>query len=633
MDINQLEEDIKYYSKQYYLGTPKILDEQFDALVSQLRLLNPSSELLKTGWGFEVQGNKVKHKYSHIGSLAKAKSYDEFNDIFKNNYVYISPKLDGLSAVCYYENGRLVKAITRGNGEYGKDITKKLKFIEGQEIKDKTFTGSVRGELIINRDNWNKIKEQSSEELIAPRNYVAGIINRDEIDNDIRYVDFVTYKILGNENFNHPYEQREDILLWLSQNFKHSVPIYYFMTLTSSYWEEYHKQIFERFKEMGYELDGLVLTLRNIPYDSINQTFVYSEQAFKFESETTATEIESIEWTLSKNQRLVPVAILKPVQLSGAIIQRATCNNAKEVRDWGLGKGAQVVITRSNEVIPRILIVIEESQEELPMNCPICNQPLEWKGVDLVCNNPNCPNIDESNLEQWCTIIGETDGLQWTIMKQYLDSYNIHSINDLYEKEQLVYNDLLNRKLSITEEKILLFFNKLYKDQVEVYKVLLALNIPSLGDKTCKLLAQNSDIVYCLYRYSIGKADNNFTEESLKEMLLPIVKEAKTNEILNNMNKFANMSYLYSAENVTRIIVPNINKENQYVAVTGSLNTMKRKDFEKYIQTYGYELTSTLSKCKYLITNDPNSSSSKNKEADKYNIPKITEQQFLEMLK
>ena len=421
--------------------------------------------------------------------------------------------------------------------------------------------------------------------------------------------------------------------MWLSQNFKHSVPIYYFMTLTPSYWEEYHKQIFEKFKELGYELDGLVLTLRNIPYDSINQTFVYSEQAFKFESETTTTEIENIEWTLSKNQRLVPVAILKPVQLSGAIIQRATCNNAKEVRDWGLGKGAQVVITRSNEVIPRILIVIEESQEELPMNCPICNQPLEWKGVDLVCNNPNCPNIDESNLEQWCTIIGETDGLQWTIMKQYLDFYNIHSINDLYEKEQLVYNDLLNRKLSITEEKILLFFNKLYKEQVEVYKVLLSLNIPSLGDKTCKLLAQNSDIVYCLYRYSIGKADNNFTEESLREMLLPIVKEAKTNEILNNINKFANMTYLYSAENVTRIIVPNINKEIQYVAVTGSLNTMKRKDFEKYIQTYGYELTSTLSKCKYLITNDPNSSSSKNKEADKYNIPKITEQQFLEMLK
>lgn len=277
--------------------------------------------------------------------------------------------------------------------------------------------------------------------------------------------------------------------------------------------------------------------------------------------------------------------------------------------------------------------VSKEESRFLPTNCPICNEPLEWKGVDLVCNNPKCPNVELSDLEQWCTIVGETDGLQWTIMKQYLDSYNIHSINDLYEKEQLVYKDLLNRKLSITEEKILLFFNKLYKEQIDVYKVLLALNIPSLGDKTCKLLAQNSDIVYCLYRYSIGKANNNFTEESLKEMLLPIVKEAKTNEILNNMNKFANMTYLYSAEHITRIIVPNINKEIQYVAVTGSLNTMKRKDFEKYIQTYRYELTSTLSKCKYLITNDPNSSSSKNKEADKYNIPKITEQQFLEMLK
>ena len=632
MDIKELEDKIRYYSEQYYLGTPKILDEQFDALVSQLRLLNPSSELLKTGWGFEVQGNKVKHKYSHIGSLAKAKSYDEFNDIFKNNYVYISPKLDGLSAVCYYENGRLVKAITRGNGEYGKDITKKLKFIEGQEIKDKTFTGSVRGELIINKDNWNKIKEQSSEELIAPRNYVAGIINRDEIDNDIRYVDFVTYKILGNENFNHPYEQREDILLWLSQNFKHSVPIYYFMTLTSSYWEEYHKQIFERFKEMGYELDGLVLTLRNIPYDSINQTFVYSEQAFKFESETTATEIESIEWTLSKNQRLVPVAILKPVQLSGAIIQRATCNNAKEVREWGLGKGAQVVITRSNEVIPRILIVIEESQEELPMNCPICNQPLEWKGVDLVCDNPKCPNVELSDLEQWCTIVGETDGLQWTTMKEYLDKYNIRKIEDIYINKSLVYNDLLSRKLSITEEKILQFFNKLYKDAITLDKVLLALNIPRLGDKTCKLLGQNSEAVFTIYKYSIGSVVDTFTDDSLRQILLPIVKDATTEEIIKNIDKFERISFLYDDKDNTRINVIPSSTEIKYIAVTGSLYSMKRKDFEKYIQQYGYQLTSTLSKCQYLITNDPTSNSSKNKEADKYNIPKVTEQEFMQML-
>ena len=600
--------------------------------MDELRSLKPNSEILKTGWGFEVKGNKVKHKYSHIGSLDKSKSYNEFSDIFKNKKVYISPKLDGLSAVCYYEQGKLVKALTRGNGEYGKDITNKLKIIEGTYINDSTFTGSVRGELIINNLNWNKIKANHYENLIAPRNYVAGIINRDEIDEDIKYIDFVTYKVLGNENFNHPYEQREDILLWLTNNFKHCVPIYYFEVNTEDIWNEWHTEIFNRFKDLGWELDGLVLTLDDVPYDSNNKTFVYSEQAFKFASETANTEIEEIEWNLSKNQRLVPVANVKPVQLSGAVIQRATCNNAKQVKDWGLGRGAQIVITRSNEVIPCILSVIEESEEELPTICPICNEPLEWKGVDLVCNNPKCPNVELSDLEQWCIIVGETDGLQWTTMKEYLDKYNIHKIEDIYSNKSLVYNDLLSRKLSITEEKILQFFNKLYKDAITLDKVLLALNIPRLGDKTCKLLGQNSEAVFAIYKYSIGSVVDTFTDDSLRQILLPIVKDATTEEIIKNIDKFERISFLYDDKDNTRINVIPSSTEIKYIAVTGSLYSMKRKDFEKYIQQYGYRLTSTLSKCQYLITNDPTSNSSKNKEADKYNIPKVTEQEFMQML-
>ena len=632
MDIKELEQKIKYYSEKYYLGEPEITDEQFDVLIDQLKQLNPNSSILRTGWGFEIQGNKVKHKYSHIGSLDKAKSYDDFNDIFKNKKVYISPKLDGLSAVCYYEKGILVKAITRGNGEYGKDITNKLKFIEGTSIKDNTFTGSIRGELILNRTNWEIIKNKNNEDLIAPRNYVAGIINRDDIDEDIKYVDFVTYKILGDESFFASSRSREDILLWLTNNFKHCVPIFYFDELSKYLWNDWHSKIFDRFKQLGWELDGLVLTLSDIPYDSNNKTFVYSEQAFKFASETVNTEIEEIEWNLSKNQRLVPVAKVKSVQLSGAIIQRATCNNAKEVKDWGLGKGAQIVITRSNEVIPCILSVIEESEEELPTVCPVCNKPLEWKGVDLVCSNPKCPNVELSDLEQWCTIIGETDGLQWTTMKEYLDRYNIHKVEDIYFNKSLVYNDLLSRKLSITEEKILQFFNKLYKDAITLDKVLLALNIPRLGDKTCKLLGQNSEAVFAIYKYSIGSTVDTFTEDSLRQILLPIVKEATTEEIIKNIDRFERISFLYDDKDNIRINVISSSTEIKYVAVTGSLNSMKRKDFEKYIQQYGYELTSTLSKCEYLITNDPTSNSSKNKEADKYNVPKITEQQFLEIL-
>src|SRR5699024_7887859 len=136
------------YSTKYYEGNPEISDEQFDMLVDKLRLLDPKSKVLQTGWGFEVNGDKVKHKYSHIGSLDKTKSYEDIPERFINRTIYISPKLDGLSAVAYYENGILVRGITRGNGEYGKDITNKLLNILDNQIFDKTFTGAVRGELI-----------------------------------------------------------------------------------------------------------------------------------------------------------------------------------------------------------------------------------------------------------------------------------------------------------------------------------------------------------------------------------------------------------------------------------------------------------------------------------------------------
>ena len=204
MDIEKLEQDIKYYAECYYQGHPVITDEQFDSLVDKLRQLNPASSVLKTGWGFEVNGDKVKHRYTHIGSLEKCKSYEEIPDRFKNTKIYISPKLDGLSAVCYYERGQLVKGITRGNGEYGKDITDKLRLIVGNNIKDLSFTGAVRGELIIRDDNWN-ILSQKYDNLISPRNFAAGIINRKEIDEDIKYIDLVVYKIVGQDSIIKPF--------------------------------------------------------------------------------------------------------------------------------------------------------------------------------------------------------------------------------------------------------------------------------------------------------------------------------------------------------------------------------------------------------------------------------------------
>ena len=647
MNKEELEAQILYYSTKYYEGNPEISDEQFDMLVDKLRLLDPKSKVLQTGWGFEVNGDKVKHKYSHIGSLDKTKSYEDIPERFINRTIYISPKLDGLSAVAYYENGILVRGITRGNGEYGKDITNKLLNILDNQIFDKTFTGAVRGELIINESNW-KTLQQKYNNLIAPRNFAAGIINRKDLDDDIQYVDMVVYKVVGQENKQTFFTKREDMLQWLKANFKHCIPIYYYPVLNKSSWETYHLSTFNDFKKLGYGLDGLVLTSPDIVYDNISNGYIFDEIAFKFPAESTTTVIKNIEWELSRTQRLVPVAVIEPVELSGAIVERATCNNAKWVQDMELGKGAEIEICRSNEVIPQILSVLQPYEVSLPTKCPMCGQDLVWEGVDLKCNNSNCANIKLSDLQQWCENVGKTDGLQWTLMKQYLDMYGINDIDTLYAKQDFVWQDLNTRKLSITEHKVKDFFEALYFKQVSMENALVGLNIPRLGEKTAKILSAHFDLVYQLLLLSIMPIYSGVTvklgennkptifgsdNDWVELRLLELVKEATTETILCNIHKFSVLRYLFNEDySNTRIVYTRPTTDITYVAVTGALYSMKRKDFEKYIAKYGYELSSSIKKCKYLITNTPDSGSSKNKDAQKYGIEIITEQEFLNML-
>ena len=611
-------------------GEPEISDEQFDMLVDRLRQLNPNSKILKTGWGFEVNGDKVKHKYSHIGSLDKTKTYEDIPERFKQKTVFISPKLDGLSAVAYYENGQLVKGITRGNGEYGKDITDKLFYILGSSIADTSFTGAVRGELIISDANWEKLLSKYVN-LIAPRNFAAGIINRKEIDEDIKYIDMVVYKVVGQENKS-TMTKREEMLQWLNLNFQHSIPIYYYPILNLSSWEAYHEETFEQFKKLGYGLDGLVLDNPEIVYNATTNGYIFDEVAFKFNAETTETTVKEIEWTLSRTQRLVPVAVVEPVELSGAIIERATCNNAQMVQDLGLGKDARIEIQRANEVIPYIVNVIDTSSEPLPEYCPMCHSKLEWVGVDLKCNNKECPNVKLSDLQQWCESIGETDGLQWTLMKQYLDLYGIDEIEDLYIKQTFILNDLNTKKLSITELKIKDFFERLYVNPVPVERALVGLNIPRLGEKTAKLFKDKKPLVdrMLLFFLNMNPQDDNY----IKTSLLDLVKDATTTSIYENQIKFTNLRFLYD-DSLTKSRLQYEEQrlgEKKYIAVTGALTKMKRKDFEEYISKYGYELTSNLKKCLYLVTNTPDSGSSKNKDAQKYGVEIITEENFLKKL-
>ena len=197
MNKIDLENKIRHYASLYYAGNPEISDDEFDDLVDQLREIDPNSYVLTTvGWGsgVETNGKKTDHKYQLIGSLNKIKNVD---DIPNYRFPVVSAKLDGLSAVLYYKNGKLEKAVTRGNGTQGIDITEKVvRILDGKTTIEPKLTCAIRGELVISVDDWNSMIEVDSS-LKNPRNTAAGIINRNDITDDIDYVSLVVYNVIG----------------------------------------------------------------------------------------------------------------------------------------------------------------------------------------------------------------------------------------------------------------------------------------------------------------------------------------------------------------------------------------------------------------------------------------------------
>lgn len=246
-NLFNLEDRIKLEAQKYYSdGSNSVTDEEFDEMVEELRRQNPDSELLKTGWGYDVNkdttpGEKVAHKYGEAGSLEKARTWKEIPNNMKNKSVYVSLKLDGLSVVAYYEHGRLVRALTRGDGIIGIDITNKLggRCIPNQINTD--FTGAVRGEIIMPYNNFEKFKNEHPEAK-NPRNSTVGLIGAKEVSEDLNYLRVYMYTMFASES-EYP-ESMAEVVQWVEENFDYTAPYVVAQIEEDSYYstlEEIHE--------------------------------------------------------------------------------------------------------------------------------------------------------------------------------------------------------------------------------------------------------------------------------------------------------------------------------------------------------------------------------------------------------
>ena len=323
-----------------------------------------------------------------------------------------------------------------------------------------------------------------------------------------------------------------------------------------------------------------------------------------------------MEYDMSKTHYAIPRVKVTPVQLSGATVEYAAGHNAQYILDNDIGPGAIVELTRSGEVIPYIKSVIEPTIPKVIKNCPICNSVLSWNGVHLQCKNSNCDNAIVQDTLVWINTLAPLDNFGDTLRLKYLSMYlediSIESIMDgsilkFIDKPTELVQDTLFYK----------FIHLLYENPISLESAIISLNIPRFSTMNSAKLANYPDIVKRLIAVS--------NEEQKVDSLLDIygyIGDANSDSLIENIHKFKRLNLIRD-----RIVWSNSESKGK-VAITGKLS-VKRSQFNDELRQFGYILVSSVTQdVMYLITDNPNSSSSKNLQADNYGITKITESQF-----
>lgn len=618
--IKELESEIKRFAQAYYSGESLISDDEFDKLVDELRELSPKSEVLnKTGWGFEPEGRKILHRYGlHIGSLSKIHSVSEIPASLMSRYtqVRISAKLDGLSVVTYYENGLLTLALTRGNGTHGIDVTDKILRMHPNLAKLKTeFTGAIRGEVIMPQETWDNnpeyLKIQEENESANPRNFASGILNRGYLSEELEDLRYVCYKVLYSESdeFGQDIQSVEDFFNYNSINIVPNV-----ICFQDSYTDEDFKKLYEGWCK-SYPCDGLVLS-------SLDEGLIYNEIAYKFQAETKEVVVTDVTWSATRTGRLAPRIWFDSVELSGAMVKKATAFNAAFIRDNKIGVGAVVEVRRSGEVIPDIVKVVTPVENvDLPSTCPNCGSGLVWSGVDL-----KCESEDEAQLGyRFVSVLGEIDGAGWSLYSEIVNSLNLTSLDNLVSvlesfkvpggvesAKAKVYQNVSGE---VTRGKVDKILDKL-SSSFDPVGLLVACNIPGLSWTTGQILLSG----YPEFIPDVIKG--TYTMDKVLEI------KGLGWSMVSTISKYINrLVRIFKAVEVSQPKVEDPKEVNFKVAITGALS-MKRADFDALLSSKGIIQSSNFKEIKYLITNHPESTSSKMKKAKDNGVEIISEEEF-----
>lgn len=654
MTIDELAEKIEKYQKSYYTGEAEITDAEFDALWDELRSRQSDHPLLqKIGSDLEESGlssggnfEKARHLIP-MGSQEKAANPQEFEQWASKmsfNEFLVEYKLDGASLELQYTDGIFTRAVTRGDGEIGDDITQNVLKMKGlvkvlKNAQGKVFplTGGVRGEVIMSHEVhtvYFKTKANC-------RNAANGLMKRKD-GSGSEHLQIICYDAsFTGTNDLIPFTDEEEKLIWLHSCGFTVVPLH--ICRGSSEVIEYRAQIMEKRKSLPYDIDGLVIKGRVIDPSDAGRKRPEKQIAFKFSLEEAVTVVRSIIWSES-GATYTPIAEFDAVELAGTKVQRASLVNPNTIRSLGVKIGSRVVVTKRGEIIPKIEYVLHQQKQDAketqidlfpeieenivyPSVCAHCGTALQDDGTRLFCPNVLCPKRIHHRLEKWVSVIDIRDvGL--TLIKRLFETGKVRSITDLYRlKEDDLVPFFLNAesmekdKQSLGAKKAALSIQS--KRRISLPAFIAGFDIEGIGETLVEKLTSSGfstlESLLCAASGDFEKVNGFGTitgkilyeglQEHREEMLNLVNSGIITIETAEG-GKLAGLSFCF----------------------TGELLTMKRADAEALVKKEGGAVkTSVVKGLSYLVANDVQSGSSKNKKAREEGIPIISEKQFLSL--
>lgn len=641
--MRQLVDLLNKYAYEYYvLDNPTVSDGEYDKLYDELKSLEEQSGVVyfdsptKRVGGEPISAFKKHRHITRLYSLDKAVSEDEIRSfdakirkVMANPEYTVEYKFDGLTISLTYEDGKFVRATTRGNGEVGEDVT-------AQVLTIKTFPLSiaykgmleVKGEAVIRLSVLDEINKTSEETLKNARNAVAGAIrNLDPKVTEKRKPEIYFYDV--NYMSEGQLDSQTEAIDFLKKN---GFKVYDFLRICKSVDDIFDalKYIEEQRKKIDVLTDGAVIKLNSFKARDVlgsTEKFPRWAIAFKYEPEEVTTVLDDVIWQVGRTGKLTPLGILQPVELCGVTVKRATLNNFGDILRKKVKKPARVLIRRSNEVIPEILGATEyfdDSKDiEKPEFCPYCKTKLEEAGANIFCPNKDCRPRVVGNLVNFAQKDAmNIDGFSEMTAGQLFDELGTDKFSDLYKltAETLEKLDGFQKKKA---ENLIKSIEKSKKVPLESF--IFALGIDGIGKKTAKELAKKYGSLDAL-------------EKAEREQILSIgdIGEVLATNIIDyfkdedNLKEIAELLSLGVKPHYEDIKIGNT-FEGQKVVLTGTLSSFKRSEAQKIIESLGGECMGSVSKLTTLVLAGEEAGSKLDK-AKSLGIKIIGEDEFEQMI-